>query len=434
MVCSSRSPYSFSISPSGTTLYLADDGAFGSNGGIQKWTLSAGTWTNTYTLLNTGTATTAVRGLTVDWSGPNPIVYATTTATTANTLISVTDTGSASTATTVATAPANTYFRGVDFAPVSHIQHVLDFNGDGKTDYSVVRNFTPGDPNGPLMWYNCYSGVTEPNCYQFVSLGNASDKLVPADYDGDGKTDIAVWHPGDTSVAGFYILQSTTNTVRYDNFGQTGDDPSVVADYTGDHSADPAVYRPGVNPGDQSYFFYRASSGPNTGSVAYEPWGQNADVPVPGDYDGDGKADFMIRRGDVTGHLTFWLRTNGTNNVSVQFFGLAADYSVPGDYDGDGKTDLAVARDSGGNLNWYYRSSITGNTIWLGPFGSNLSDYIVQGDYDGDGKTDIAVWRPTVDASPSIFYVMGSKSGFMVFPWGTASSFDKPVGHYNLHY
>src|SRR5438552_18700022 len=98
-------------------MYVDDDGVIGSNGGIQKWTLSAGTWSNPYTLLNTGAATTAVRGLTVDWSGANPIIYATTTATTANLLIKVTDTGSGSTATTIATAPTNTVFRGVDFTP-----------------------------------------------------------------------------------------------------------------------------------------------------------------------------------------------------------------------------------------------------------------------------------------------------------------------------
>ena len=117
MTCTGRSPYSFSINPSGNTMYVADDGAFGANGGIQKWTFNGATWSNPYTLLNTGTATTSVRGLTVDWSGANPVIYATTNGTSANLLISVTDTGSGATATTVATAPTNQYFRGVDFAP-----------------------------------------------------------------------------------------------------------------------------------------------------------------------------------------------------------------------------------------------------------------------------------------------------------------------------
>jgi len=101
------------------TIYVADDGAVGTGGGIQKWTLSAGTWSLAYTLLNNGTTTTSVRGLagTVDGSG-NAVLYATTSATTANTLITVTDTGAGSTATVLATAPALTAFRGVEIIPV----------------------------------------------------------------------------------------------------------------------------------------------------------------------------------------------------------------------------------------------------------------------------------------------------------------------------
>src|SRR5258706_16141647 len=45
------------------TLFVADDGSAASGGGIQKWSLSAGTWSLSYTLLNNGTTTTAVRGL-----------------------------------------------------------------------------------------------------------------------------------------------------------------------------------------------------------------------------------------------------------------------------------------------------------------------------------------------------------------------------------
>lgn len=101
------------------TLYVADDGSAASGGGIQKWTLSAGTWSLAYTLLNNGTTTTGVRGLagTVDGSG-NAVLYATTSASSANSLITLTDPGvNTFTFTTLATAPANTDFRGVDFSP-----------------------------------------------------------------------------------------------------------------------------------------------------------------------------------------------------------------------------------------------------------------------------------------------------------------------------
>lgn len=93
------------------TLYVADDGSAANGGGIQKWTLSAGTWSLAYTLGNNGTTTTAVRGLagTVDGSG-NAVLYGTT----GSALVSVTDTGSGSTVSTLTTAGANTAFRGVE--------------------------------------------------------------------------------------------------------------------------------------------------------------------------------------------------------------------------------------------------------------------------------------------------------------------------------
>lgn len=72
-------------------------------------------------------------------------------------------------------------------APLA-IQHVVDFNGDGRTDISVVRNV-----NGSIVWFN-YDGVSIPPAgitYNYFGLA-ATDFLTPADYDGDGKTDIAV--------------------------------------------------------------------------------------------------------------------------------------------------------------------------------------------------------------------------------------------------
>lgn len=100
------------------TLYVADDGTAANGGGIQKWTLTAGVWSLQYTLLNTGAATTGVRGLTgTIGAGGNAVLFATTSATT-NTLITVTDTGAAAAATVLATAPTNTAFRGVQYINV----------------------------------------------------------------------------------------------------------------------------------------------------------------------------------------------------------------------------------------------------------------------------------------------------------------------------
>lgn len=101
------------------TLYVADDGSAANGGGIQKWIQSAGSWSLAYTLLNTGSATTAVRGLagTIDGNG-DAVLFGTTTAGSANTLIALTDTGATSVASVLATAGANTVFRGVEFLAI----------------------------------------------------------------------------------------------------------------------------------------------------------------------------------------------------------------------------------------------------------------------------------------------------------------------------
>lgn len=107
------SPYGFAISADGNTAYIADDSAANGNlgGGIQKWTRADELWTRQYTFTN------QARGLAVDFSGPNPVIYATTTETSNNKLIKITDSGSNSVVSTIAEAGANFVFRGVDFTP-----------------------------------------------------------------------------------------------------------------------------------------------------------------------------------------------------------------------------------------------------------------------------------------------------------------------------
>ncbi len=303
-------------------------------------------------------------------------------------------------------------------------QHVVDFDGNNKTDFAVVRN-TGGGASGQVTWFVSLNG---PGTAIGTAWGIATDFFTPEDFDGDNKTDYAIWRGGAPGTAAFYILQSATNTVRIDRFGQTGDDPTVVGDYDGDNKADVAVYRGGAAAGDQSIWFYRGSLTP--ANVTYTPWGQNGDFVAPGDYDGDGKNDFVIQRNTGGGQARFWIRfATGTIDNSI-VFGTPTDVIVPGDYDGDNKTDIATIRGIGGQINWFVRSSINGSisqTAW----GNSATDFPTQGDYDGDGKTDLAVWRASATAGASAFYTLGSTSGANIVPWGASG--DYPVANYNSH-
>ena len=294
-------------------------------------------------------------------------------------------------------------------------QHVVDYNGDGKTDYSVVRN-TGGGTSGQVTWYNLLNG---PFTASGAAWGIATDEFVPADYDGDSKTDISVWRP---STGEWFTLQSATSTLRYEQFGQAGDDPTVVGDYNGDGKDDVAVYRAGATAGAGSTWFYRTTV---NGAVTFVPWGQNGDFPAPGDYDGDNKNDFSVQRNAGGGQAVFITKL-ATGAVTYTPFGTPTDVIVPGDYDGDGKTDYAVARGSGGQIYWFYQPSSGGSYVTV-VFGASATDYVVQGDYDGDGKTDQAIWRP----SSGQFWSNTATAGIQVVAWGAAG--DYPVANYNAH-
>ena len=108
--------------------YLADDRTT-AGGGLQKWVLTGGTWTNSWSLLvnasgatsaTAGTGFAGIRGLTGTWDAVNGAqLFATTTETNNNRVIAFSDTGTTPTSfTNLASAGTNYAFRGVDLTAV----------------------------------------------------------------------------------------------------------------------------------------------------------------------------------------------------------------------------------------------------------------------------------------------------------------------------
>lgn len=239
------------------------------------------------------------------------------------------------------------------------------------------------------------------------------DVPITGDFDGDGIRDFGLRR---LSTAEWIIQHSSTGEVVTREFGRRVTDVPVPADYDGDGITDIAVYR-----SENLTWYILNSSGVdrqtnNKDGISRIPFGEQAsDFPVPADYDGDGKADIAIRQADTQ----YWLIRNSSGVDPVtgnsdgitrhQFGKRAEDLPVPADYDGDGKADLAVRRPS--TQTWYILNSsgTDSNTgyadgITRRQFGMRSSDIPVVADYDGDGRSDIAVRRP----GTQLWYVLNS--------------------------
>jgi hypothetical protein len=242
----------------------------------------------------------------------------------------------------------------------------FDFDGDGRSE---VSSFRPS--NG--TWNATLTG----NGTNFsVQWGLSGDKLAPADFDGDNKTDLAIFRNGV-----WWILNSFNNSVTTVSFGLSGDVP-VPNDFDGDGRADITVWRP------SNGVWYELRSLGN--QFAASAFGQNGDKPILGDFDGDGMGDLAVYRPqDGVWHLL----QSATNSYVAFAFGILTDRPCAADYDGDGKTDACVFRGTAdGNLPDFYilRSSdaAVSYVSWGLP-----NDVPMLGDYDGDGKTDVGIFR-----------------------------------------
>ncbi len=226
-----------------------------------------------------------------------------------------------------------------------------DYDGDGKSD--LVTGILP--TGGTRTWNILQSGS---NTIRTVQWGFVSgDQTVPADYDGDGKTDIAVYR---LSEGIWYILLSTTNQMRAEYWGQGPNDLPVVGDFDADGINDLTVVRPSATGGAATWFTRRSSDG----AMLVEYWGGGvtgaSDLLFPAiapDIDGDGIRDRMVVRDPnsaATGdQITYFIQRSSDRSMFAAPWGLDTDGRGFGDYDGDGKTDFVARRNISGNLVWF---------------------------------------------------------------------------------
>ncbi len=182
-----------------------------------------------------------------------------------------------------------------------------------------------------------------------------------------------------------------------------------------DYSGSPIDYYSSLNPPRQApvpqyapsetVLYYRnAFSGKGDWYDIYAPWkqvptwftnfasqgGASTDIPLTGDFDGDGKADLVsFNRSNVT-----WTISSSTGMFRGAFpFGYAGvSLPVVGNFDGPGATQFG-AFSVFNNVGYWSLTSARGviNTYTFGVAG----DVPLTGDFDGVGYDQIAVYRPS---------------------------------------
>ncbi|REJ78388.1 MAG: M20/M25/M40 family metallo-hydrolase [Acidobacteria bacterium] len=271
---------------------------------------------------------------------------------------------------------------------------VFDFDGDSKTDVSVFRpnaSGLAGAEGSASQWWILNSSDQGT---RGMAFGNSDDIPVVADYTGDGKADVAFFRPASSE---WFVLRSEDDSFFAFPFGTAGDVPAP-GDFDGDGTADPAVFRPGSG----TWFILRSSDS----QLQVIPFGVAGDQPTVADFDGDGLDDVAIYRSSEN---QFWQLRSTDGAIGYQF-GSAGDRTAIGDWTGDGKADVAFFRPS--DSSWYVVRS-EDSSFFAFPWGAS-GDVPSPGDYDGDGSTDPAVWRP----SDKTWYILGSTSGFQAVEFG----------------
>ncbi len=289
-----------------------------------------------------------------------------------------------------------------------------DYNGDGQSEIAVFQ------PETSTFSIRALEGATGNRAIQFGqgTLWGGNPVPVVADFNHDGVTELGVYQPSNST---FYIRHLNSDTDGGNvaiQFGQGtlwgGNPVPVVADYNGDGKAELSVYQPGT-----STFSIRHLTEPTEAGNRAIQFGQGSlyggrPVPVVADYNDDGKAEVAVYQ-SVTSTFTIMGLTadSAAGNRAIQFGRgtNAGGTPIPAvsDTNGDGKVELIVYQAS---TSTYQMANLVGDqptateSVQFGQGTLWGGDPVpVCADFDGDGHCELTVYQPRT----STFFIKGLK-------------------------
>jgi len=232
-------------------------------------------------------------------------------------------------------------------------------------------------------------------------VGTSPAGIVIADFNGDGKLDIAVANSGSANVS--ILLGNGDGTFKGAVNAAAGPSPQSLAigDFNGDHKLDLIV----VNPGDSTNNrpgVVNLLLGNGDGSFRAPVQINTSQFPISvavGDFNNDQKLDAAIGDQSAATLSVVLGRGDGTFQLG-QTISLGASGAVTSivvaDFNGDNKLDVVAA------VNDAATPGISGGRILLGNgdasfqtatqvANSNHGGYFLVGDFDGDHRLDLAL-------------------------------------------
>lgn len=196
----------------------------------------------------------------------------------------------------------------------------------------------------------------------------------------------ATFHNGSWTLAYSVGNQGDVETITF-GFGQPGDIP-VMGDWNGD-----GTWTVGVVRGNQWILRNENSSGPADYNFTF---GNAGDTPIVGDWNGNGTFGIGMREANSRRWRLRETASAGEPDRSF-WYGRKTDVPVVGDWNGDGVTGIGIiregARSQRPNTRWLLRNRATKGSPQIRHWWGSYRPTYVIGDWNRNGKTQLGMVR-----------------------------------------